>query len=185
MFSSSVTPFAHRLGTSAHISPLLLKARRLGATDMQDLEAIAVSRGLTYFGRNNQPSNPANAPIPAEHQARFSNEELAIALLNPAAPYSMNRIRMAAAVMAGNSISARKITHLARQERCEPIVKYIAECGKIVEPDNPFWQSLLNQLPNQKPANPTPLPHISRFVAMSGINRNGKQTTMQWIRPTA
>ena len=45
-------------------------------------------------------------------------------------------------------------------------------------------KTLLENLPDTPPANPDILPHISRFVALSGITRNGMRNTMQWIRPT-
>ncbi len=121
--------------------------------------------------------------MPAEDRSRFTDEELAVALINPAAPYSLTRIRMAAAIMAAAGVSAEKIIWLARQERCESVVGHIARCGNAVEPENPFWKALLRELPAKPPSNPDALPHISRFVAFSGINRSGRQHTMQWIRP--
>jgi len=121
----------------------------------------------------------------AENASSITNEELAIALINPAAPYSLNRIRMAAAIIAGEGISPSRIIQLARMERCEAIVRHIAMCGAKVEPANPLWKFLTDHLPEGTPPNPDVLPHISRFVAMSGITRHGKQKSMQWIRPTA
>jgi hypothetical protein len=174
---------AHRIGASVHLSPLLQKARRLGVRDAHDLETIALARGLHYFGlpENSTKSNP----LPdLTHCPQFSHEELAIALINPAAPYSLTRIRMAAAIMAADGVSAAQIVRLARQERCASVVVHIARCGNTVEPENPFWISLLRALPDAPTAKPDVLPHISRFVAFSGINRNGRQNTMQWIRPT-
>lgn len=176
---------AQRIGTSTHLSPLLQKARSLGASDPRDLEAIALSRGLIYFGSPGSPQGEGRVQgiIPAMNHSLFTNEELAIALINPAAPYSLTRIRMAAAVIAAEGVSAEKIVLLSRRERCESIVKHIAQCGNTVEPENPFWRSLLKNLPDTPPTRPDILPHISRFVAFSGITRNGRQNTMQWIRP--
>lgn len=184
---SSNASLAHRMGTSAHLSPLLRKAHRLGLRDVRDLEQLALSRGLRYFGSPDQQDQEGkNQPVMnSKNVSSFTNEELAIALINPAAPYSLNRIRMAAAVIAGDGISASQILHLARMERCEAIVRHIAISGAKVEPDNPFWRLLLENLPEGTPPKPDILPHISRFVAMSGITRNGKQNTMQWIRPSA
>lgn len=187
MLLAKETPLAHKMGTTAHLSPLLQKAQRLGVRDPRDLESIALKRGLRYFGLpGNQEDEASKKPtMGAEDASLFTNEELAIALINPAAPYSLNRIRMAGALMAEEGISAVQIVRLARLERCEITVRHIAKCGATVEPMNPFWQSLLKHLPTETPANPDVLPHISRFVAMSGITRNGRQSTMQWIRPTA
>jgi hypothetical protein len=187
MISTRNTSLAHRMGTSAHLSPLLQKAHRLGLRDGRDLEKLAIERGLRYFGSPDQqdqgaPNQPAKI---AENASSLTNEELAIALINPAAPYSLNRIRMAAAIIAGEGISASRILHLARMERCEAIVRHIAMSGAKVEPASPFWKFLLENLPECTPPNPDVLPHISRFVAMSGITRYGKQNFMQWIRPSA
>jgi len=185
MSFTKASSLAHRIGVSGHLSPLLQRARRLGAGDVRDLEHIALGRGLRYFGfpENHQDTSLDRPALPAGDRSQFSDEELVIALINPAAPYSLTRIRMAAALMAADGISAAKIIRLARQERCESVVRHIARCGNTVEPKNPFWQTLLRNLPDAPPAKPDVLPHISRFVAFSGINRNGRQDTMQWIRP--
>ena len=180
------TSLAHRMGTSAHLSPLLRKAHRLGLRDARDLEQLALDRGLRYFGSPAQQDHGAQnlRAMSAEKALSLTNEELAIALINPAAPYSLNRIRMAAAIIAGEGISASRILRLARMERCETVVGHIAMSGAKVEPDNPLWRFLLKNLPEGTPPNPDVLPHISRFVAMSGITRYGKQNSMQWIRPS-
>jgi hypothetical protein len=182
MTFDSETSLARRLGTTTHVSPLLQKASRLGVRDAGDLEAVARSRGLRYFGESMHQSDRAR-PMLAEDPALFSNEELAIALINPASPYSFNRIRMAGAVMAAKGVSAETLAHLARQERCEAVVRHIATCGRTAEPSNPLWTSLLDQLPTAPPAATDLLPQLSRFVAMAGLTRQGKQVSMQWVRP--
>lgn len=40
---------ARRLGATAHVSPLLQKARRLGLATPEDLERLAVRRGCLYY----------------------------------------------------------------------------------------------------------------------------------------
>lgn len=98
---------AFQLGTTAHLSPLLMKARGLGLSVPEDLE---------------------------------------------------------------------------RLDSSEAVVRHIAECGNRVEPDNLFWSELLTALPNS-PAKSDVLPHISRFVAMTGVTQRGMETVMQWVRP--
>lgn len=185
MSHAETMTLAHRIGVSVHLSPLLQKARKLGVRDSRDLESIALSRGLRYFGLpgNPQSEGGVDSALAAADRSLFTDEELAIALINPAAPYSLTRIRMAAAIIAAEGVSAVQIVRLARQERCESVVGYIARCGNTVEPENPFWQSLLRNLPDSPSMEVDVLPHISRFVAFSGINRNGKQNSMRWIRP--
>lgn len=168
---------AKRMGMTAHISPLLQKAKRLGLVTPEDLELLALARGLRYFGTTDR--------APEISTALFSNEELAIALMSPSAPYSMNRLRMAGALMAADDVSVERLVHLARQERCLAIVSYIAKCALMVEPENPFWQKILHATPNTQKVAVDILPHVSRFSAMTGMDRKGRHLQSQWIRPTS
>lgn len=177
---------ARHMGTTAHLSPLVQKTKRLGVRTPEDLEHIAIARGLRYFGQIMARSDePVWKPqMPAMDPVLFPNEELAMALMSPALPYSLNRLRMAAAMLGADDISAEKILRLARLERCETIVRHIAECASKVEPDHKLWITLLEHLPAAPALSPDILPHPSRFVAMSGFDRFGKNLRMQWIRPS-
>ena len=179
---------AKRLGTTAHLSLLLMKTRRVGIGMPEDLERLAVRRGLRYYDSHGDSMRTQQTAGDAPGHAalgNFSNEELALALLSLAAPYSMHRLRMGAAMLAAEGNCPQRIARLARQERCNLLVRYIAQCGHHVEPDNPFWQDLLDQLPPAaSPTRPDVLPHPTRFVAMSGLTRRGKGPVSQWIRPT-
>ncbi len=182
----SVT-LAGRLGTTAHLSPLLMKARRLGLGAPGDLERLAVKRGLRYYdshGDSQQGNSAASGSAECGMEVGLTNEELAIALLSPSAPYSQQRLRMGAAMLAAEGNRAESLASLALRERCEAVVRHIAECGHDVEPANPFWKSLLEHLPTSSiPPRADALPHPSRFVAMTGLNRNGVENIKQWIRP--
>jgi hypothetical protein len=76
---------AYRLGTTAHVSPLLMKARRLGLRVPEDLCELAVQRGCRYYAGGGdltavvRESSPAPM-IAVPETASFSNEELALAL---------------------------------------------------------------------------------------------------------
>jgi antitoxin (DNA-binding transcriptional repressor) of toxin-antitoxin stability system len=181
----SVT-LAERLGTTAHLSALLMKARRLGLGDPRDLERLAVSRGLRYYDSHGDSFNaesPSTVPE-AGIEVGLTNEELAIALLSPAAPYSPQRLRMGAAMLAAEGNQPENLARLALMERCETVVRHIAACGHEVEPGNPFWSRLIELLPAEHSApRPDTLPHPTRFVAMTGITRNGVGHLKQWIRP--
>lgn len=166
---------AERMGMTAHISPLLQKARRLGLSQPADLEQLALTRGLSYFGK---PTVMTQISIEL-----FSNEELAVALICPSAPYSINRIRMAAALLAGNSISPRKIIKLAQQERCEPIIKHISKCGMMIEPDRAPWKQLYEAMPDKPIMDIDVLPHVTRFTTLNGLSRDGARNVSQWVRP--
>jgi len=179
---------AHRLGTTAHVSPLLMKARRLGLRVPEDLERLAVRRGCRYYAGGGDLTTvvretPPPASVKVDEAAPFSNEDLALALLSIELPYSQHRLRLGAAMLAAQGNSALKLARTAMHERCETVVRYIALCGRKVEPKNAFWDELLRRLPVlPMPADDT-LPHITRFVAMTGVTRRGRETVMQWIRP--
>lgn len=180
---------AYRLGTTHHLSPLLMKARRLGLTTPEDLERLAVARGLRYYSqpgetdrlREEAHAYPASIGNPSVKQ--FSNEDLAISLLSLNWPFSQNRLRMGAAMLAATGVSPQRLARLAYQERCESVLFHIAQCGQKVEPDQSFWTALLNEIPSAKTYPPDVLPHLTRFVTMTGFTRRGKETLMQWIRP--
>jgi hypothetical protein len=179
---------AKRLGTTAHLSPLLMKARRCGIGMPEDLERLAVRRGLRYYASHGDVTRARQTAGDVPGLAalgNFSNEELALALLSLAAPYSLLRLRMGAAMLAAKGNCPEKIARLARMERCNLLVRHIAQCGRNVEPDNPFWNNLLDHLPPAAPpTRPDVLPHPTRFVAMSGLSRRGKGPVSQWIRPS-
>lgn len=178
---------ARKLGTTTHLSPLLMKARRLGLSTSEDLENLAIRRGCRYYDSRGELNRLAEEPAEyqAAHSATLTNEELAVALLSVVLPGSQWRLRMGAAMLAAEGNSPQRLAQLAVQERSEQVVSYIAQCGHQVEPGNDFWNKLLAHLPNPtyQPA-PDVLPHLTRFVAMTGVTRRGKETIRQWIRPT-
>ena len=180
---------ARRLGTTAHLSALLMKVRRLGLVDPTDLERLAVSRGLRYYDSHGDSSRelPRTSTFPGNAgESGLSNEELAVALLSPSALYSQQRLRMGAAMLAAEGNRPESIASLALRERCETVVRHIALCGHEVEPQNPFWDRLLALLPaTDFSPKPDALPHPTRFVAMTGITRSGVGNLKQWIRPRA
>ncbi len=167
---------ADRFGTTTHLSPLLRKARRLGLGP-EELDLLAVQRGCDYY-HNDEPLPPP--PVTLE---QLSNTELAIALLNPALRYDPQSLRLGAAMLSAPGNSPTDVAYLAGLERCQAVVRYVAECGRKFEPQNPFWPSLLGLLPKTRPLKPGVLPHPTRFVAMTGFTRRGPQTVVEWIRP--
>lgn len=172
---------ARRLGTTAHISILQKKAERLGFDTPEKLENLARARGLRYYSG---PSEMVKEDVAPYHSgSSLSNEELAICLLSIGLIYSQQRIRMGGAMLAAEGNSAAVLARLAKLERCERVVHYIASLGLKVEPENPFWIELLDLLPAFETPPPDLLPHITRFVAMTRYTRNGRETVMEWIRP--
>lgn len=181
---------AHKLGTTTHLSPLLMKARRLGLRTPEDLCALAVKRGCRYYDMHGDSLRVREEMVSYGSQSQtpessLSNEELAMALLSICHPYSQLCIRVGAAMLSASGNSTQRLASLTVQERCEVVTRHVAQLGHQVEPQNSFWQDLLQAIPPVPPAPIDVLPHVTRFAAMNGLSRHGKEITMQWIRPSA
>lgn len=174
----SLETTAQRLGTTTHLSPLLVKARRLGLELPLGLDQLAVHRGCDYYRTNVAESAP-----PEITQEQFSDEELIIALLSGGLRHSPRCIRLAAALVGREGINHSALVRLAVCERCVMALRYIVHCGADVEPDNQTWKSLLTSLPETTQPKVDALPHPSRFYAMTGITRGRIGIMRQWIRP--
>jgi hypothetical protein len=171
------TTLAEKLGTTAHISQLLQKARRFGLDSSELLEGLAVARGCWHY------RSPDLAPVPAVSGSDFTNEELAVALLSPSLPYSAHTIRVGAAMLGATTNDVDVLTRLAVAERCIASVRYIANAALRFEAANPFWQQLLDRLPETLPVKEGVMPHPTRFVSMTGMTRAGMHPVTIWIRP--
>ena len=162
-----------------------MKARRLGLRKPEDLESLAICRGCKYY--DTSWDSPRECPEIYKNLVQvsaddFSNVELALALLSPSLPKSQRRIRMGGAILVLPEMDPDELVRLAKLERSESIVAYIAHCGAKIEPENVYWSNLLNLLPAAE-AKPGVLPHITRFITMTGITRNRVGIERQWIRP--
>src|SRR5258706_2860454 len=170
--------FAMSAGARDKDSRLLNKLRGLQLELPLDLERLAIARGCDYYERDLGPRMPPLEPVP------LSNAELAIALIVPALQPAAREIRLAAALIGAPGVIPEEAAALAIEENCAGIVRYIASCGNRFEPQNPFWQALLGRLPDTKVDADT-LPHPSRFVEMTGIDRGKVGTFTRWIRTSA
>jgi hypothetical protein len=168
---------AAKLGTTTHLSALLRKAERLGL-DADGLERLAIQRGCDYYD-----SGELEPPLGISTE-QYSNAEIAVALLNPALRYDPQTLRLGAAMLAAPGNTPEEIAWLAVLERCESVVRYVAEAGRKFEKDNPFWIRLLQMLPPRPLPKSGVLPHPTRFVAMTGFTRRGTETVVEWIRPS-
>ena len=178
MAPEKLTTLAEKLGMTTHLSPLLMKARRLGL-DATGLERTAMQRGCDYYHDGSPP------PSVTVSRAELSDGELALALLNPALRYHPQTLRLGAAMLGAAANDPDDLARRTREERCELVVSHIAQAGRRFEPGNAFWQRLLALLPATPPAKPGVLPHPTRFVAMTGVTRRGVETVTQWIRPAS
>jgi hypothetical protein len=167
---------AAKLGTTTHLSPLLHKARRLGL-GTRELQILAVQRGCRHYSNGSEPELPLAA------ESDFSHEELAIALLSTALPYDPHSIRCGAAMLGAGGNNPRRLARLAILERSVVPVRYVTEAAVQFEPENRFWRELLAALPVTRPPKPGVMPHRTRFVAMTGFTRRGRETVVEWQRP--
>lgn len=156
-------------------SALLEKAKSLGLRLPEDLQRLAVARGCRYYVVDQGPLPSTGLP--------FTNAELAVALLSPALPPGPQDIRVAAAVLSAPEVDVETLGRLAAQEGCAGLVRYIAECGRKYEPQNPFWEELLGKV-GDAVIPPEPLPHPTRFIEMTGMVRGKVGLFTHWIRPT-
>ena len=146
---------------------------------------LAVVRGLRYYDGFNQGEEWKRNEKFQLDRSQFSNAELAVALLSPDLPTDDGsavqvRQRIASAVLSSDDVEPTELLQLAKQEKCEPILRWIATCGAEVESENPFWTKLLDELPVLE--KPERAPHPTRFFAVSGIVNGKRQTVKQWIR---
>ena len=171
---------ALRLGTTAHVSPLLMKARRLGVAVPAGLWTLAVQRGCRHYTQGNE---PAGELVGVE---AFTNEELALALLTIAGSYDPHSIRCGAAMLGAPGNDVGTVVRLTKWERSEAVVRYVAECAARFEPEIAFWAELLARIPVVAEPKVGVMPHPTRFVAMNGYERGiGKKITYEWQRPAA
>jgi hypothetical protein len=157
-------------------SRLLKRAVALGLQLPLDLERIAIERGCDYYQREIGPRAVPLGRVP------ISNAELAVALVSPFLYPTLREIRLAAAVLGAQDVQSEEVAMLAVQEQCAGLIRYIAVCGHGYEPENPLWNSLLTLLPDSD-SQPEVLPHPTRFVEMTGIDRGKIGVFTRWIRP--
>jgi len=165
-----------KLGLPPGTSPLIEKARGLGLSSGELLEALGVARGCRHY-------NLASDAEVELSEASFSNEELAIALLSPELPYSPRGIRIAANLVGAAGNRPRVLAELATAERAVEQLRYIANAGHSFEPQNSFWPELLSFLPESPVLETGIMPHPTRFVSMTGMTRNGVEKVIVWLRP--
>ena len=183
-----MTTLAKKLGIPAHHSLLLQKAQSVGLHSSSALISLAVARGCRHYQGGPEPV--PTKPLP---HAVFSDEELAIALLSPCLPYSTRAVRVGAQMLGSVGNRPWHLALLARRERAETVVRYVAAAGEQAEPQELFWQELLAALPSASPfrsISPADvLPHPSRFRAETGHTDPSDPSThggprMTWLRPT-
>jgi len=169
-------------------SRLLAKAASLGLRLPEDLEKLALARGLRYYARPGELEELRQEPRLQVPREVFSDAELAVALLGPglvgaSGVVQLYRQRLGGATASADGVEPAELAQLAMEEGCGALVRYVAVCGQDVEPGNGFWGEVLHLLPWEEP--PEDRPHITRLIAMTGITRKGPGIVRQWIRPAS
>lgn len=173
-----MSTLAAALGTTAHLSVLRHKARRLGVATLDQAIALAASRGCRHY------RNAVQTPAPPVSRDDLPDDELVILLLLGEHPYQPLAIRAAAQLARSSRIQPRRLAALARQQRTERVLTHIAHAGcRHDEPGRAFWSELLEAMKSAPERAEPALPHWSRFVSMPGIQRKGPVAPV-WLTPT-
>ena len=85
-------------------------------------------------------------------------------------------------MLSAPDVDAMDLIELAESEGCTAIVRHIAKCGAEVETENRFWRTLLHETEG-KGGSGEGMPHPTRFVEMTGMDREGIGIKKHWIRP--
>ena len=171
---------AQQLGETTAHSPLWQRARRLGLSAGDHLLALAVQRGARHY---------AGLAAPAVAQAtsaRFSDLELVVLLLHGRNAFEPFLIRAAAELIRRLALDPARLAFAARRERCQRALAYLAQAGEQHDTPGAYpWGALRAALGPQRPVPPGLLPHWSRFVALEGIDRQGRDRGRRWIGAAA
>lgn len=168
---------AQKLGTTTHWSCLRHEARKFGLSTEKDLIEEAVARGCFHFLQADEPPQ-SRAP-----EVEFSNEKLALAMLTISNPYDPWLIRAGVMLLSHPANNVGRIALYTRQERSEPVIRDIALAGRHYEPENTFWEELLQLLTDGPVPHHGILPHHSRYVSIPGKIGPGKMGKPVWLRP--
>ena len=174
-----MTALATRLGETHHVSVLLRRARALGLAGLDDLLTLAVKRGCHHY-RGTIVEKSVNDP----GIDRFTNEELATALMLGEHPFDPTAVRCAAQLLSADGIDPVRVARLAQRERCERVVAHIARAGvRHDERGGAFWETLLECLRSPRPVPDGVLPHWSRFAVLTGMQKGVQGLGSIWLRP--
>ena len=176
-----MSSIANICGGTAHRSALLRKAKRLGLATSDSLLRLAVARGCAHYA----PADYDRAQVNDPGSDRFTDAELGIAMISGAQDYDPQLIRCAAQLLSGPDLGPGTLVRLAKMERCEPVLAYIAAQAKQWdEGRESFWHTLLGMLPRGADLLVSAAwPHPSRFMLQGGYRRGGGVHPALWLRP--
>ena len=168
---------AEALGETSHLSVLAHKLKRLELPLANDWRQLAVQRGCRHY----QTDRPT---VEDPGEDRLSNAELIVALLLGQNPDDLDLVRIAGQLL-GGEFDLAELLALAKKERVERRLRYLADQACEIEPTNIFWKQLRARLPSQH-YDAGQLPHKTRFAVPTRkpTPRSLRQPTLwQWLRP--
>lgn len=176
-----MSTIAEQLGQTSHLSPLLRKVRRLGLSDPEDLRRLAVKRGSSHYS---QPGDEL-APVSDPGRERLQDIELAFAMLSASQFFDTRRIRAAVQLLSGLDVPPKEVVRLARMERCEALIRQVAEAGARFDDERAdFWREILDGVESARMPPEGRLPHVSRYYVETGLTRSGGKFSGKrtWLR---
>jgi hypothetical protein len=176
-----MSTIAEQMGRSPHLSPLLRKMRFLGLANPDDLRKIAVKRGCSHY---RQPGDDFDA-LPDPGRRRLPDIELAFAMLSASQAFDTRRIRAAVQLLSDVKTPPNKIVRLAKMERCEPLIRQVAEAGARFDDERAdFWREILDGVATAPIPPAGRMPHPSRYYAETGISSAKGRTRgkRMWLR---
>jgi hypothetical protein len=144
---------ANRLGIAAPASVLLWKARRLRrdfpVESAPGLEAwlveLANSRGFCAIQRR-------QVPLPSDlDEKRFSNAELAVALMHLGLVDEPQVLRLAAQIVSREAVGVEELLILARRESASRVLRNLALQALKAAASHPGWLRIAGELSSETP----------------------------------
>ncbi len=177
-----VFTIAEQLGRTPHLSSLLRKVRKLGFADPEALRKLAVIRGCDHYRRPDDNLGAINDP----GERTLPDVELAFAMLTASQTFDPRAIRAAVQLLSGADMSPRDIVRLAIWERCESLIRNVAEAAERFDEGNrAFWREISSALKEAPEVPEGRLPHPSRYYLESGFTRGKGESGARriWLRP--
>ena len=168
---------ARKLARPAHVSGLAIRlGRASGARDRlpEWLLKVAVERGARHYQRDFDPALPPDKPT-------LADEEIGVALCLGQHPYNLDNLRAAAQLLSSPRINAAKLRQLAILERCEAVLRHIAEVAERFAPALEPWAYLRQHLPPDPVPQTDALPHWTRLVSHTGVTTRGGPPQTNWL----
>jgi hypothetical protein len=180
MFQNRKT-LAHRLGKTAHVSPLRMKlkmmAEKYPVPDAECLEEwlveLANARDARIVVR---PNSSLGKFVPPDSDL-VSNEELIIAICQLQCLDYPQMLRLAAQLISRSAFEFKRLERLAKMERTESVLLELSNQALKVAPEHPAWTKIHTAFKNAGPLK-EPLLHWTRIA--EPVMKHGRVNAERW-----